>query len=158
METKYIRIAVALVVSFVQLILVFFFTTAGVMILRIVGFLSVFLSVFFLVMPFVILMQKGGVSKGDFFLETTTLVDSDVYSIIRHPQYLSIPLLNLSLVLIAQHWLVLLIGIPSIALMVYELVDADKEGIEKFGEEYQRYMNTVPHCNVFSGLYRAFLP
>jgi protein-S-isoprenylcysteine O-methyltransferase Ste14 len=156
METKYIRIGVALLISFIQLILVFFFTTPGIMILRIVGFLSVFLSVFFLVMSFVTLMQKGGVSKGDFFLESTTLVHSDVYAIIRHPQYLSIPLLNLSLVLIAQHWLVLLIGIPSIALMVYELVDADKEGIEKFDEEYRRYMNSVPHCNIFVGLYRSF--
>ena len=56
METKYIRIGTALLISFIQLILVFFFTTAGVMILRIAGFLSIFLSVFLLVMSFIILM------------------------------------------------------------------------------------------------------
>jgi protein-S-isoprenylcysteine O-methyltransferase Ste14 len=56
--------------------------------------------------------------------------------------------------LLAQHWLVILVGLLSIGLIYLELQDADREGIEKFGNEYRNYMHRVPQANFLLGIYR----
>ncbi len=56
--------------------------------------------------------------------------------------------------LLAQHWLVILIGCASIVLLCRDIQEADQEGIEKFGEECRLYMQCVPQVNFFSGFFR----
>jgi protein-S-isoprenylcysteine O-methyltransferase Ste14 len=36
------------------------------------------------------------------------------------------------------------------------LIKADKDGIEKFGDEYRAYMKKVPRANFLLGLTRRF--
>ncbi|MHA1149585.1 MAG: hypothetical protein ACTSR8_15225 [Promethearchaeota archaeon] len=44
-------------------------------------------AVILIILPFVIFHKKGGVAKGDSYVNTQKLVDSGIFSIIRHPQY-----------------------------------------------------------------------
>ena len=87
-------------------------------------------------------------------MQTTVLVDESIYGIVRHPQYLAVILLNLALLLISQHWLSAVLGIPAMVLMYFDIQKADRHEIEKFGEAYQRYMSNVPQINFILGIIR----
>ncbi len=105
--------------------------------------------------PMVELRRKGGVERGRSYTRTTILVDSGMYSLVRHPQYLSFMLVNLALPLIAQHWLVVAMGIVGAILVRVGIVPAaDRRNVERFGEAYRRYMEEVPGVNVVAGMAR----
>jgi len=106
------------------------------------------------IVPIFTLRRKGGVPDGKGYIHTTALVDTGVYAVVRHPQYLSFMLLNLFLILVAQHWLITLMGLPAMALSYLIGLDADRLGVERFGEEYTRYMQAVPRINLGLGLIR----
>lgn len=105
-------------------------------------------------LPIYAFRTKGGVSKGRGYVHTTVLVDSGIYGIVRHPQYLAGVLMSLALAMIAQHWIVTALG--GIAAVVYytSAVSEEKSCVEKFGESYQRYMESVPRMNFVVGLLR----
>jgi protein-S-isoprenylcysteine O-methyltransferase Ste14 len=69
------------------------------------------LSAVFGVLPIYTFRKKGGVVKGQSYMKTTELVDTGVYSIVRHPQYLAGLLLIIALMLVTQHWLSIIAGI-----------------------------------------------
>ena len=81
-------------------------------------------------------------------------MDDGLYGIVRHPQYLAGILLNLALILISQHWLVVLLGLPAMILMYIDIQKADKNEIEKFGDAYRDYMERVPQINFTLGIIR----
>ena len=108
-------------------------------------------------MPILIFKRKGGVPKGKAFVHTTVLVDSGLYSIVRHPQYTSGILFSLSLILISQSWLILAIGAIVIPLLYFDIVMADKHEVGKFGNEYKLYMNKVPRTNFILGIIRLLI-
>jgi protein-S-isoprenylcysteine O-methyltransferase Ste14 len=74
---------------------------------------------------------------------------------VRHPQYLSFILLSIFLILLAQHWLITVIGIAAM-LMVYAGIvpQADRANLEKFGDDYKSYMQKVPRLNFVVGVIR----
>jgi protein-S-isoprenylcysteine O-methyltransferase Ste14 len=98
--------------------------------------------------------KKGGVQKGKSYIHTTKLVDSGIYSIVRHPQYITFILWAIAGMLLFQHWLIICLGIPVIPLMYIDLIHADRDGINKFGEEYKWYMKKVPRANFLLGTIR----
>ncbi len=148
-----ILIASALIVA--QYILAFFvFKLPGLKALQWVGWGIWVLSLVFGFAPIFILRRRGGVAKGRSYVETTRLVDTSLYAIVRHPQYLGGILFNLALMLLAQHWLIFGIGLASIGLIYLKILAADQDGIEKFGDEYRRYMQRVPRANFLLGLLR----
>jgi protein-S-isoprenylcysteine O-methyltransferase Ste14 len=53
--------------------------------------------------------------------------------------------------LLAQNWLVILLGLISVVLIYTDVQAADREGIEKFGDEYRQYMRRVPQVNFILG-------
>ena len=87
-------------------------------------------------------------------MKTTRLVDSGPYAIIRHPQYMAGVLLGVSMMLLCQHWLVITLGVISVVLLYLDIQKADREGIEKFGNEYLAYMEKVPRSNFILGIVR----
>ncbi len=140
-----------------QYILAFFvFKLPGIKTLQWLGWGVWILSVVFGFLPIFILRWHGGVEAGKSYVHTSRLVDTSVYAIVRHPQYLAGILFNLALMLLAQHWLVILIGLVSAGLIYLDMHAADLEGIEKFGDEYKRYMQRVPSANLFLGVIRLF--
>ncbi len=106
-------------------------------------------------MPIFVFKKKGGVTKGKSYVHTTTLVKSGLYSIVRHPQYTAGILFSLALILISQTWLITAIGAVVIPLLYWDILKADKYEVEKFGDEYKRYMKEVPRTNFILGLIRV---
>jgi protein-S-isoprenylcysteine O-methyltransferase Ste14 len=62
----------------------------------------------------------------------------------NNTQYVTYIMWVIAGILLFQHWVVLLLGVPIMPLTYVDLVKADKDAIEKFGEEYVAYMKKVP--------------
>ena len=138
-----------------QIILSFFLRNqAGLPVLRHIGWLTLTVSAVFGWLPIFAFRKKGGVSKGRSYIQTTVLVDSGIYAVVRHPQFLAGILLSLALILITQHWLIAMIGVVAMVLNYLIALKADQELTEKFGEDYRRYMQKVPRMNFLVGLMR----
>ncbi|MBN1697003.1 MAG: isoprenylcysteine carboxylmethyltransferase family protein [Spirochaetales bacterium] len=145
-------IAGALMVA--QFILMFFFSIDGILFLKITGYALWLFTVVLGWLPIRTFRKYGGVEKGQSYMKTTTLVTRGIYSIVRHPQYLALPLIGISLMLISQHWIVILLGVPATILACLSSLGADEAGIEKFGAAYEAYMKEVPGMNIVAGLWR----
>ncbi len=130
------------------------YNQAGLEVLRNVGWITLWGAGFFGVAPILALHQKGGVPKGQSYTHTTVLVVSGIYAVVRHPQYLSFMLLNTGLMLVAQHGLITVLGIVAIGMDCLITREADWDGIEKFGDDYKRYMEKVPSVNFLAGFIR----
>jgi len=117
-----------------------------------IGYLCWALSAIFGWLPIYEFKRKGEVPKGKSYVHTTVFVDSGVYSIVRHPQFLAGILLSLAMIFIAQHWSVLISGCLVISILYKDMINADQAGIEKFGNEYKDYIKRVPRMNFLIGL------
>ena len=147
---------VASILSVVQYFLAFFvYKLPGLPALQWLGWFIWVLSVIFGIAPIFILRSRGDVAKGQSYVKTTKLVDNSLYAIVRHPQYLAGMLFNLAMTLLAQHWVIILIGAISMVLFYIDTRDADQEGIQKFGEAYREYMQRVPRANFILGILRV---
>jgi protein-S-isoprenylcysteine O-methyltransferase Ste14 len=118
--------------------------------------LYVFSGLVFGGLPVIEFRKKGGVRKGKSYIYTTRLVDTGIYSIVRHPQYITFMLWAIAGVLLFQHWIIILLGIPIFPLTYIDLIKADKDAIEKFGDDYKVYMKKVPRANFLLGIIRLF--
>ena len=140
-----------------QILLVFVFgmnNRDGLQVIKYAGWIIWALSVLFGWLPIFILKRKGGVGKGKSYVHTSVLVDSGLYAIVRHPQYTAGILFSLALILISQTWIIAGIGFVCIILMYIDILNADKYEIQKFGDEYKRYMKKVPGTNFLLGVIR----
>ncbi|MCK4477722.1 isoprenylcysteine carboxylmethyltransferase family protein [Candidatus Bathyarchaeota archaeon] len=109
--------------------------------------------VFFFLGPYE-LGKKGGASKGASCVFALVLVDSGVYAVVRHPQALGFKLLMSASVLISQHWLSAILGVPMIVYAYVSMRKEEQSNIEKFGDAYKRYMQKVPRMNFVLGFIR----
>ena len=139
-----------------QLVLALFvFQQPRNQVLMIIGWVLWTLGVIFAIVPILALRTRGKVPEGKSYMQTTAIVDTGIYAIVRHPQGGTAGLLlNLALPLIGQHWLLAVLAPVSMILIYADTFNADKACIEKFGEEYERYMQRVPRVNFLTGLWR----
>jgi len=87
-------------------------------------------------------------------MHTTVVIDSGTYGIVRHPQFLGCMMLMSASVLVSQHWLSAIIGIP-ISVWLYKEIPKEEKGlIIRFGEDYKHYMQRVPRMNILVGIIR----
>ena len=100
--------------------------------------------------------EKGRVKKGKSYVHTTKLVNTGIYSIVRHPQYVTFVLFGISGMFLFQHWIVILLGLLIIPLTYIDLKKADLECVSKFGDEYIQYMQKVPQANFLLGIIRLY--
>ena len=98
--------------------------------------------------------RRGGAPEGENIVQTTDLVDSGVYAVIRHPQYLGFMSIVFSMVLMAQHWLSLITAITGCILFCIDIRREEQNSIKKFGDEYILYMQEVPSFNFIIGIKR----
>lgn len=120
-----------------------------------VGF-YVFAGIVFGWLPVIEFRKKGKVPKGESYIHTTKIVDTGIYSVVRHPQYVTFMLWSIGGMLLFQHWIVVLLGIPIFPLTYIDLIKADKDAVEKFGDDYKEYMKKVPRANFLLGVIRRF--
>ena len=139
----------------VQLVLAYFYynhlqldTVANI------GWLVFMVSGVFGWLPIITLKKNGEVPQGKSYIHTTVLVDSGIYSVVRHPQYLAGVLMGLALVLISQYWLNAIFFIPVAAGFYWDSLRADRNLVEKFGGRYVAYMENVSGMNPLKGVFR----
>ncbi len=139
-----------------QIILGFsLYNQAGIPALRHVGCGVWVVGVVFALVPIFTFRRKGNVPEGKSYMQTTVLVDTGIYAVVRHPQGgVAFILLNLAPMLVVQHWFIALLGVVAIGLVYADALKADQYCIEKFGDEYERYMQRVPRVNFLLGFIR----
>ena len=101
-------------------------------------------------------MRQGKSLEKGKWLQTTVLVDKGIYSVVRHPMYLSFMMYPVALMFISQHWLSLILGFPFIIYLYFGMRSEEKNNIEKFGDEYRIYMLRVPRMNIVSGIFKLW--
>jgi len=143
---------------FISQIVVGIYLLSDVSQIEILAYIGVGLYAFsgwiFGMLPIMEFRKKGGVKRGKSYIHTTKLVDTGIYSIVRHPQYVTFILWAIAGMLLFQHWVIVTLGIPIIPLTYIDLIRADKDSIEKFGDDYKTYMKRVPRANFLLGIIR----
>ena len=146
-------------ILFISQIIVGIYLISDISQIRILAYIGVGLYAFsgliFGMLPVFEFRKNGRVVKGKSYIHTTELVDTGIYSIVRHPQYVTFILWAIAGMLLFQHWIVIILGIPIIPLTYIDLHNADKDGIKKFGNEYKQYMKQVPRANFLLGIIRV---
>ena len=103
--------------------------------------------------PIVMFPRRGGVPRGTSFTNTTRLVDTGIYAVVRHPQYTGgIYAIFITTFLWYPHWLFGVLGVIGILVIYMGCREEDQRLVEKFGDDYTAYMKRVPGMNIFSGL------
>ena len=123
--------------------------------LFIVGWVVWAFGMVLIMAPVVMFPRRGGVKKGKSFVNTTRLVDSGIYAVVRHPQYVGgIFAIFLTTLLWYPHWLFGLLGVIGTAVVYLGCIEEDRRMVRKFGEDYTAYMKRVPRTNFALGLLR----
>jgi len=105
--------------------------------------------------PIVMFPRRGGVAKGKSFVDTTRLVDTGIYAVVRHPQYTGgVYSIFLTTLLFFPHWLFGVLGVIGTVVVYMGCREEDQRLIEKFGDDYRAYMERVPRMNIFLGIWR----
>lgn len=134
---------------------IFFFNWLGILWLNITGWILIGIAFFVLGwLPRVALSKYGQVQENESWLHTTIVVDRGIYSVVRHPIYLSWYFYFLGFICISQHWLTLALALPAFVLMYADTLKEERSSIKKFGNAYKDYMKRVPRLNIFLGIAR----
>jgi protein-S-isoprenylcysteine O-methyltransferase Ste14 len=130
------------------------YNSEGNALLRNLGWMLLTVSAVFGWLPIYTFRRKGRVS-GRGYIHTTVVVDSGIYGIVRHPQYLAGILMSVALALIAQNWAAAVLGAVSTVMYYINAPLEEKNNVEKFGEAYVQYMGRVPRLNFIAGMAQA---
>jgi protein-S-isoprenylcysteine O-methyltransferase Ste14 len=151
--------SIASALTAAQVVLAVFLHGSAPAAFRWAGWICLWTSGVFGILPIIAFRRRGGVPKGKSYMKTTVLVDTGIYAIVRHPQGgTAWLLLNLGIMLIAWHWSSVVLGLASMGLAYADTFKADQYCIEKFGTAYRRYMERVPRTNFVSGIVRLVRP
>ncbi|MBN2354660.1 isoprenylcysteine carboxylmethyltransferase family protein [candidate division KSB1 bacterium] len=150
---------IALTVTVVaQIVLtIVLYAKPGHTLIRNIGWVIMWISAIFGWLPMYTLRKRGGVARGSSYVHTTALVNRGLYAIVRHPQYTAGMLMAVGLALIAQHWLVYVLGIINFIICYAGTFDEDRACMAKFPGEYETYMQRVPRANFLLGMVRWML-
>ena len=134
------------------LLLWFIDNPAGIEELRYGGWIIFAVGLVLIFLPMFVFRSKGKVKKGNDWTETSVLVDTGIYSVIRHPLYLGWLLMYFAIIFWSQHWLTIIIGVIGMICVYLISRQEDQRLVEKFGDDYKDYMQKVPRMNFFSGI------
>ena len=105
--------------------------------------------------PIIMFPRRGGVPEGKSFVNTTQLVDTGIYAVVRHPQYTGgVYSIFLTTILFFPHWLFMVLGAIGTTIIYLSCREEDKRLIQQFGDRYVAYMKRVPQMNIFLGIMR----
>jgi protein-S-isoprenylcysteine O-methyltransferase Ste14 len=136
-------------------ICVFFFNWLGLLWLNLIGWVIIGIAFFVLGwLPRVAFTKYGQASKNKRWFHTTVVVDRGIYSVVRHPFYLSIYFYFIGLICISQYWLALVLAIPAFVMVYLGTLKEERANIKKFGSAYEDYMKRVPRLNILLGIFR----
>jgi protein-S-isoprenylcysteine O-methyltransferase Ste14 len=137
------------------LVLTVVLETTSYQALSIVGWVVWTFGMVLVLAPMVMFPRWGGVAKGKSFVHTTRLVDTGIYSVVRHPQYLGgVFALFVATLLWYPHWLFGVLGAIATAVIYISSREEDQRLVQQFGDDYVNYMQSVPGMNLPLGLIR----
>ena len=112
--------------------------------LIVVGWLLLGVGALFVLLSVLTLRRKG----------TTNVTDSGVYGVVRHPMYMGGMVMFLSHIFFGQNWIVVISTVVGVYCCYLLIQSEDQQNIEKFGDDYKRYMEKVPRINIIVGIIR----
>jgi len=143
------------ILMFLPIIMVFvFYNYYTIDFLVYTGWILLVFSVFIIFLAGGEFRKKGGAPKGKSIVHTKVVVESGIYEVVRHPQYLGFILFVLALVMMSQHWLGVISWIMGSTLFYRDVLREEQMSIAKFGDDYKRYMQKVPRMNFVVGVIR----
>jgi protein-S-isoprenylcysteine O-methyltransferase Ste14 len=147
--------SIATALALAQIGLAFFLHDQNSAVLDWAGWICLWTSGVFGILPIITFRRRGNVPEGQNYTQTTVLVNTGIYAIVRHPQGgTAWVLINLGIMLIAWHWTSVLLGIASMGLAIIDTYKSDQYCIAKFGDAYREYMERVPRLNFVVGIVR----
>ena len=105
---------------------------------QIFSWLTLFLSLYFAVAGFLLLIRLGKPSASN-FENTSVLVRTGLYKYIRHPLYMSLFLLGTGAMLKDIKSVQLILGLINMVAVYLTARIEEKEMYARFGEEYKKY-------------------
>lgn len=96
-------------------------------------------------------LQHKGKPVGE-MTETTMIVTTGIYGIIRQPMTLGMFIWSIALILVFQSVVSIILCAPSALCFWISAKNDTANNIKKFGVDYEEYMRKVPMWNVFKGL------
>lgn len=120
--------------------------------LKMLGIFILGISVIIWLIPIFTLKNNGKVEEGNNYFDTNKVVDTGIYSYLRHPQYFSYMLLNIGFTCIYQNLIVVLLCAVVVLLFYLHTIQEEKGLIMKFGGEYEKYCQKVPRFNILKSM------
>lgn len=105
---------------------------------QIISWILLILSAYTGIVGFLLLSKRGEPDRN--FENTTVLVKSGIYGLIRHPLYLSLFLLGTGIMMKDLKSLSLVLGVIIFICVYFTARMEEKEMIRKFGNAYREYM------------------
>lgn len=122
--------------------------------LRLIGAAIGFLALPLAFLPIFTLKRHGSPAPGESYMQTATVVDVGLFSVVRHPQYLAYILFMLTFGLLAQSALATVLSALAVALLYLTAILEERECSEKLGQDYLDYLRAVPRFNLPLGIVR----
>lgn len=116
-----------------------------------VGWAFLIVGLMTLALPLVLLPRQGRAPAGGGVRQTTVVVRSGLYGVIRHPVYLGWMLAFFALILLTQHWLLVVLALAGIVMVYLISIQEERRLISRFGEDYLDYARDVPRFNILAG-------
>jgi protein-S-isoprenylcysteine O-methyltransferase Ste14 len=118
--------------------------------LQIIGVILIIITIILAIFSLISLKRKGKPKIG--VEDTTSFINTTIFSIIRHPLYLGFILWGGSQILIIQSYASIVLGSLAILFTYLAAVNEDEYNISKFGEKYKEYMKKIPRLNFLLGI------
>jgi len=105
---------------------------------QIISWILLIFSAYFGLAGYFLLKKKGYSAEN--FENTTVLVKSGVYSLIRHPLYFSLILLGTATMMKDPAPITIILGAVNLVAVWFTALTEEQEMFDKFGEPYKEYM------------------
>lgn len=105
---------------------------------QLISWILLIYSIYPVVAGYILLKRKGKPTRN--FENTSILVKSGIYGVIRHPLYLSIFLFGTGVVFKDPGKLQILLGVINLIAVWFTARMEESEMIARFGDEYRQYM------------------
>jgi protein-S-isoprenylcysteine O-methyltransferase Ste14 len=116
--------------------------------LEVIGWMLYVPSAILVISSMTGLFRKGA-TKGTDFTDTTTIIKSGIYGLIRQPMTLGLAIWSLAMAMVFQSAVTLILGLISIFCFWMAAGKESEYNIRKFGDDYSEYMKKVPMWNFF---------
>jgi protein-S-isoprenylcysteine O-methyltransferase Ste14 len=118
--------------------------------LRVIGFSLFIPALLFVAASFATLKAKG--KPTDSWESTTSFVQNGVYRVTRHPMFFGTAIWSFALVLVIQSLISVILALIAIFCFWMASKKEEEFNLTKFGNEYRKYLDTVPRWNFIKGM------